>query len=141
MFYEDAGTPQLLIGKTLESVETNEHSDEMLFICTDGEAFRAYHMQDCCESVKIHDIRGSLCDLVGSPIMEASEESVSDTTGEWPADMPKPDYLDSWTVTTHRFKNEAGTEVVVRWLGESNGYYGEEVHFQRTHKPVSGFVA
>jgi hypothetical protein len=138
MFERDS-TPSLLVGKTLESIEVNgQPGDEMLFVCTDGEAFRAYHMQDCCESVSIHDIKGMLCDLIGSPIVEASEESESD---EWPADVEKPKCTESFTWTTHRFKTQAGAEVVVRWLGESNGYYGEGVYFQRTHKPVDGFVA
>ena len=135
---ERDSTPSLLIGRTLESITINEHRDEMLFACTDGEAFLAYHMQDCCESVAIHDIVGPLCGLIGSPIVEASEDSTSE---EWPADVEKPGYTESFTWTTPRFKTQDGIEVTVRWLGESNGYYGEDVHFRRTHKPVDGFVA
>jgi len=135
----EESTPGLLVGKTIERIETNKENDEMLFVCADGEAFRAYHMQDCCESVAIHDIKGMLCDLIGQEIAEASEEAESD--GEWPSDVEKPRYVESYTWTTHRFKAANGAEVVVRWLGESNGYYGESVHFQRTHLPVDGFVA
>lgn len=130
--YADENDLRVLVGKTLQSVE--ETGEEMLFVCDDGDAFRAYHMQDCCESVAIHDIKGELQSLVGSPITEATEDATSD---EWPADVPKPEYCDSFTWTTHRFRTEAGSEVVVRWLGESNGYYGEDVHFGRTHKPLT----
>lgn len=132
MFDRDS-TPSLLVGKTLESVEVLD--DEMLFVCTDDEAFRAYHMQDCCETVKIHDIQGALSDLIGSPIIEAGES----TSHDWPDDVEPDPWAESFTWTTHRFKTRAGAEVVVRWLGESNGYYGEGVYFQRMQKPIKGF--
>jgi hypothetical protein len=136
--HSDYGDPSLLIGRTLESVEVRGDKEEMFFVCTDGEAFRAYHMQDCCESVSIHDVSGNPSDLVGSPVVEASEM----TSFDWPHDVLEPKYLpDSFTWTTHRFKTQSGVEVVVRWLGESNSYYGEGVYFQRTHKPIDGFVA
>ena len=135
---QDECTPALLVGRTIERIETNKENDEMLFVCTDGEAFRAYHMQDCCESVIIHDIKGTLCDLIGHAIVEASED---EDIENWPPDVEKPEYCESFTWTTHRFKAANGAEVVVRWLGESNGYYSESVYFQRTHLPVDGFVA
>lgn len=127
-------TPALLVGRTLKSVEVNEERDEIRFTCADGEMFMAYHMQDCCESVEIHDITGSLQDLVGSPIVEATEE-VDDEN--WPTDVERGRYVESFTWTTHRFRTEAGVVVVVRWLGESNGYYGEGVYFRRTHPEVT----
>jgi hypothetical protein len=130
--YEDENNLSLLVGKTLERIE--ETGEEMLFVCIDGDAFRAYHMQDCCESVAIHDITGELQSLVGSPIVEATEDATSE---EWPEDVPKSEDCDSFTWTTHRFRTAAGGEVVVRWLGASNGYYGEDVHFGRTHKPLT----
>lgn len=134
LVYSDSeSTPALLVGRTIESIEVNEDQDEMYFVCTDGEAFRAYHMQDCCESVVIHDFSGNLPDLIGSPIVQATEES---TDEEWPADVEKPDFLESFTWTTHRFVTQAGSEVVVRWVGESNGYYSESVYFERTHKRI-----
>lgn len=119
----------LLRGKILESVE--ENGDEMLFVTTDGDAFCAYHMQDCCETVRVYDVIGDLNVLIGVPIVAVSEEISS----EWENDVPIPKYLDSFTWTKHKFTTKLGT-VVVRWLGESNGYYSERVHFGRTHKPI-----
>ena len=131
-YIDDESTASLLVGKTLECVEINEDEDEIYFCCTDGEAFRAYHMQDCCESVSVHDISGSLQDLIGSPIVEAEEIIDSEN---WPSDVPQSECRDdSFRWTTHRLKAASGVEVVVRWLGESNGYYSESVYFQRTHK-------
>ena len=130
-YIDDESTVSLLIGKTLECVEINEDWDEIYFSCTEGEAFRAYHMQDCCEIVRVHDISGSLQGLIGSSIVEAEEVIDSEN---WPSDVPESEWTESFTWTTHRLKTASGIEVSVRWLGESNGYYSESVYFQRTHK-------
>lgn len=123
-------TPALLIGKTLEKIDINEFNDEMLFICTDGDAFRAYHMQDCCETVSIYDIKGVITDILGSKIIYATE----DTSGDMPDDVSSQCISnDSFTWTTHKFVTENNKTLVVRWLGQSNGYYSESVYFQRTH--------
>lgn len=129
-------TPELLIGKTLKSVEISDRQDAMEFTCEDGESFRAYHMQDCCEEVSIYDISGDLASLIGSPIVAASsdEDSVN-----WPVDAKYDNYVDSFTWTMHSFQTESGAKVVVRWLGLSNGWYSESVYFQRTHQRVDGF--
>ena len=107
---------QLIVGRTLESV-TNEADESVVFLCTDGSAFEAYHMQDCSEWVSVHDIAGDLNDLVGKTITSASAWS-------------------SYTWTTHVFRADDGTVVQVRWLGVSNGYYSELVYFGRTQKPI-----
>jgi hypothetical protein len=119
---------QLLVGKTISKI--HEGDEQIIFVCSDGDAFEAYHMQDCCESVVIHDIDGDLQTLVGETITEATE----DVSHEWPSDVPAATH-DSITWTTHRFTTARGT-VTVRWFGESNGYYSETVHFGRTHKPI-----
>lgn len=72
-----------LVGKTLVSVEriigTDGYSgDEIIFVTDNGEKYRLYHSQDCCETVEIEDICGELSDLVGSPICQA-EESTNET--------------------------------------------------------------
>lgn len=119
----------LMVGKTLEKV--TDDGDEMLFVCTDGSAFRAYHMQNCCEHVRIHDVKGEFSSLCGKPLTLASVAE----SGEWPGDVPNDGFRKSFTWTTFIF--QAGDEtVVVRWLGESNGYYSESVYFDITHKPI-----
>ncbi len=121
-----------IVGKTLESIEAEE--EYMLFVCTDGTAFNAYHMNACCEYVRIYDISGDLQSLVGSKIVEATAERSKD----WPDDVEMHEDIGrSYTWTTHRFKTEAGAEVTVRWLGKSNGYYNEDVYFGYTHKPIN----
>lgn len=128
--YEDDFS--LLVGKTLTRIDVTD--EEVLFICDDDSAFRAYHMQDCRETVGIHDISGDPNSLIGSRIVE-SKDIVSD---EWPVDVRvNAIYVDSFTWTTHRIKTESGQEVSFRWLGESNGYYSESVYLTRTHMPIT----
>lgn len=119
-----------IVGKKIAKV-LNEQGFTILFVCEDGDSFEAYHMQDCCESVSVHDIIGDLQLLVGQEIIAASEEELSD----YPEDVPKPEYTDSFTWTIHTFKTVKG-QVIVRWLGESNGYYSESVYFGRTPTPI-----
>ena len=79
--------------------------------------------QDCCESVDIDDVCGDLGDLVGSPILQAEEVD----GGQLPA--REDGYEVSYTWTFYKFATIKGS-VTVRWYGESNGYYSEEVDFK-----------
>jgi hypothetical protein len=90
--------------------------DELRLYLTDDHYVRFHHQQDCCESVWIEDICGDLNDLVGEPLLEAEEVQ---------GDGPVQDY-ESYTWTFYRFGTRRGS-VTVRWLGHSNGYYGEGV--------------
>ena len=110
-----------MVGATMVSVGGGVGSDLFLFLAEDGRQFRFQHMQGCCENVRVEDVCGDLADLVGSPIVLAEEVTNAD-------EPPKPENADSYTWTFYRFATAKGT-VTVRWLGESNGYYGEGVDF------------
>lgn len=125
---------ELMIGKILKSVE--ESGERITLTCTDGSAFLAYHMQDCCESVEVWDTTGKFVDLIGKPLVAVSESE----SGDWPEDVAKPGYPhESFTWTTHVFET-ADAKVRVRWLGTSNGYYGEGVYLELTHPPIEVHV-
>lgn len=130
MSYDDSNI-ELLVGKTLKGIEN--HEDEMLFICEDEDRFKAYHMQGRCKGVSIYDVKGDIQSILGSKIIEATEM----ISHEWPSDVPIKEYTDSFTWTTHIIRAANGNSLVVRWLGESNGYYSESVYVQRTHTPYS----
>jgi hypothetical protein len=80
------------------------------------------HDQEYSENVYIEDICGDLQLLVGSPIVEAFESTNENDMGE----LPDISYDDSHTWTFYRIRGQRET-VVIRWLGESNGYYSERV--------------
>lgn len=115
-----------LIGKIITEVNHLEQgSDSIVFVCNDGSEYTMYHDQDCCESVYISDVEGDTSDLIGLPVVTA--EAVD--SSEFPA--PAGDYVDSYTWTFYRLATTKGF-VVIRWLGESNGYYSESVDFAKT---------
>lgn len=105
--------------------EVQNNGDVFNFI--GDRSFQMYHERDCCESVSVHDVVGDLAHLVDTPILDIKE----DIGAEWPKDVPAPDYLDSYTWTIFTVTTAKGV-VVIRWLGESNGYYSESVSFIET---------
>lgn len=112
-----------LKGHTLQAVESN--IDEIVFTLQNGDKYRLYHAQDCCESVYVEDVNGDLNDLVGSPIMRAEESSSNDNP---PGVDTSELYQESFTWTFYRLATMKGW-VVIRWYGSSNGYYSESVDF------------
>ena len=97
-------------------------SRNLINTTNEGEIFKAYHDQDCCESVRIEDIEGYLDDLIGTPILQAEEVTNSEDT------LGKIEFPDSFTWTFYKLATIKGY-VTIRWLGESNGCYSESVSF------------
>ena len=113
-----------LVGQTLTEAIGKVGDDEIIFKTLGGKTYKLYHVQDCCESVSVNDICGDMADLIGSPITQA-EESTSDTD---PEGYQQEYRAESITWTFYRLATAKG-QVVIRWLGESNGYYSERVDF------------
>lgn len=111
-----------LVGHTITSIERTH--DELIFTLSDGEKYKLYHDQDCCENVWLEDVTGDFGDLIGVPILKAEEASSSDKN---PPGVPVPDYQDSFTWTFYHLVTFKGP-VTLRWYGESNGYYSESVN-------------
>jgi len=112
-----------LYGQTLKSVESI-NDEELVFTLENGEKYKLYHDQDCCESVTIEDIIGNLDDLIGAPILMAEEVVHQD---EIPEGLHKKGD-DSFTWTFYKLATVKGY-VTIRWYGGSNGYYSESVTF------------
>ena len=112
-----------MVGKTFTSVEMNADRDEILFVTDAGEQYKMYHQQDCCERVTVEDIVGDLDDLVGSPILIFEERASHEE------EALMPDYR-SETWTFYEFATVKGS-VTIRWYGTSNGYYSENVSFEK----------
>lgn len=114
----------VLIGKTITSIIGGMGSEELLFKCDDGTAYRMHHWQDCCEHVELIDIIGEIDSLIDSPIVMAecieSDEPAPENVGGDEAQM--------WTF--YKFATVKGY-VTFRWFGSSNGYYSIGVDFQQ----------
>jgi|SRR3990167_7421284 len=119
---ENEVTFEELVGKTLTKIENT--GTEITFTCDDGTEYKMYHDQDCCESVSVDDIVGDLEDLIGSPIINASEDSNT------PAEAKDKEYDESFTWTFYNIATAKGY-VTIKWYGTSNGYYSESVSFYR----------
>ena len=110
-----------LLGKTLTEISVSKSKDEIFFHTDKEITYRMFHYQDCCESVEIDDINGDLDNLIGNPILIAEESTNSDN--------PQSQYDESFTWTFYKLATVKGY-VDIKWYGESNGYYSEEVDFR-----------
>ncbi len=114
-----------ILGQTIIKCEGAEsNSKEIVFELDNGKRFQMYHDQDCCECVSIESVKGKIDNILNSPVISALE-SVSNTNPLISKVKPSDD---SFTWTQFKIKTAKGT-VRIRWLGESNGYYGEGVNF------------
>lgn len=118
--YSDRVPFESLLGKTFTEVKVKD--DNIVFVTTDNERFIMAHNQDCCENVSVEDITGCIEDLIGSPILLAEESSNKGN--------PKGSYTNSCTWTFYKLATINGY-VDIRWYGESNGYYSEEVELYK----------
>ncbi|UIS24608.1 hypothetical protein S21ZY_046 [Pseudomonas phage ZY21] len=127
-----------LKGQTILSITGIEKGDEETIITTEAYIYRLYHNQDCCESVSLEDIEGDIEDVIGRPIILAEESTNSDDPNvgktQEQIDTDAADQYhynpDSFTWTFYRLATEKGF-IVIRWYGESNGYYSESVYIDR----------
>lgn len=105
-----------LLGQTVTSIDGCEVGSEQLILkLSSGNQVRFFHEQDCCEHVRVAEVHGEPSTLIGRQIAIAEVTSHQEHFEEG-----------SQTWTFYRFATVAGT-VTVRWLGESPGFYSEEV--------------
>jgi hypothetical protein len=111
--------------RILDVAGLEKGSDEVYFTCADGSKWRMAHCQDCCESVSVEDIVGDVADLICADVVEARQE----VGGDDPAGYQTSGSRESYTWTFYIIQTNKGA-VTIRWLGESNGYYSEDVDFE-----------
>lgn len=126
-----------LKGKTFIKIDgAIEGSEEIRFYCSDGAIYEAFHMQDCCENVSVEDVCGNIDDLIFSPILLAEEASNSEEHPSGTNIALDHPYLESFTWTFYKLSTINGS-VTIRWFGESNGYYSEEVSLWIIKEPLA----
>ena len=115
-----------LKGKVLKEVTVEDR--EIRFVTVDGDIYRMFHYQDCCESVYVESVVGDVQDLVGEPILVAEEVTSHDNPED--AEGFESEYQESFTWTFYKLATRKGY-VDIRWYGESNGYYSESVSLNK----------
>lgn len=115
-----------LVGKTVIEISgAKPNSKEIKFICSDKTQYKMYHEQDCCEIVSVCDVCGDINDIIGVQIVKATEDTNSKV------EKKRYDTRSTWTF--YNISTVKG-HVTIRWYGESNGYYSEEVSFKKIKK-------
>ena len=115
------------IKKVYEYEDEDDKPTKLIFTMNNGEKYKMYHRQDCCELVWLEDIVGNLDDLIGKPLVMAEEETNENKEGAL------DDWDDSYTWTYYKFATIKGY-VTLRWYGTSNGYYSEDVDIEKINK-------
>jgi len=109
----------VLEGEVLTKVEetTDVSGDVLIFHTQSGNRYRMKHHQECCEQVWLEDKNGKFDDIVGDRILsayKAEHQSVNDGCCTWTF----------FIIATIKHV------LTLRWIGESNGYYSEDVEFE-----------
>ena len=127
----------VLVGQTIEKINVGD--DQVDIYTFQGGHYRLTHIQDCCESVYVEDVEGKPDDLVGAEVLEFVAPSSDDDehiTRRALFDIDdKYAGSESFTWTFYRMDTDKGG-LVIRFVGESNGYYSEEVDFVVINSPT-----
>lgn len=105
--------------------------NNMLFLHNDEITFMMHHEQQCCEHVYLADICGDLEDLINTPIVAAyasSNEEVEKCNKQAGPNQKNEDEDEDMCMeyTFYTIRTMKGT-VVLRFIGESNGYYSTAI--------------
>lgn len=119
-YYGESVGVNHFLGKTFVTVEVDKDKNIIVFEEDILDIYMMLHEDDCCEDVYIADICGDIKDLVGSPILSAECSSDSKKRDG------REDESESFTWTFYKIATIKGS-VTIRWFGDSNGYYSEEV--------------
>ena len=107
----------ITIGKVISKIIATlpTEPEQVAVVFSDGVSLLMEHDQVCCEVVVLNDVVGNLSHLIGRTVLnfEESSQSHTDTSG-------------GTTWTFYNIRTDRG-DVTLRWLGESNGYYSEDV--------------
>ena len=109
-----------IIGKIFVSISASFDDATVTFKTDEGEVYVMFHERDCCESVILQEVIGDIRWLANSPIVRAERR--------W--NIGRNEDNDSSTWTFYEMATLEGS-VTFRWYGTSNGYYSEDVCFER----------
>jgi hypothetical protein len=104
-----------MLNKKIVRVEVTH--DELKLFTKDG-YFHFYHEPDCCEEVSIEDICGDIEDINDIILMAEVSTNLDEP--------PQNKFDESYTWTYFKIGTRKG-QVTIRFYGNSNGYYSEDV--------------
>ena len=115
-------TFELVKGKTIvEVVGLKKQEESVTLKLDDNSELEFYHEYSCCEDFWLEDFEFSGKDIVGAKILNvllvSEKQEVTDNG--------------SMTWTFYKIQTDKG-ELFMRWCGESNGYYSEDVDIKYT---------
>lgn len=102
-----------------EIIGLENQSEEVVINFASGDSVNMYHQQDCCEYVWLEDFEEPK-NLIGATVLDLV---ISENEGDCE--------YGSMTWTFYKFQTTKG-ELFLRWCGESNGYYSEDVDIMYT---------
>ena len=120
---------EILKGKTFKEIEVIKDEDDysyVIFTTNDNITYHLNHYYDCCELVMLEDINGDLNDLINSEIIMAECVSNRDWLSESGNEYRFNPHAGSQTWSFYKLTTTKGY-VTIRFFGESNGNYSEEV--------------
>jgi len=101
-----------------------DESENVSITFSDGSSLSMDHRQDCCEFVRVEEVHGDPLDLIGAKVAYA-DEAITEAEG----------VSESGTATFYRIVTDKA-DLTIRWLGESNGYYAEDVTVTWYNVPI-----
>ena len=104
---------ETLLGKIFKEIIVGVN---YISFINESEVYIMIHFQDCCESVEIEDIVGDISDIINYEITMAEESTNKENESDY----------GSFTWTYYKIGTCKG-DISIRWYGESNGYYSEDV--------------
>lgn len=111
----------ILIGETIVSISGMDTGGvEVVIETASGRTFRMYHVQDCCENVYIDATYGCANSILNK-VVDETTYFTDNYDGAY----------ESGTISRFRIYCD-GDYFEVKWIGTSNGYYGEGVSFYET---------
>ena len=113
---------ELVKGKTVvEVVGLKKQEDSVVLRLDDKSELEFYHEYSCCESFWLEDFEFSGKSIIGAKILDVALVSEKQEVAD----------NGSMTWTFYKIQTDKG-ELFMRWCGESNGYYSEDVDIKYT---------
>jgi len=127
---------EAFIGSVIEKIELVGYGDDCQVSCvyffTDKGVFQFYHDQNCCETVDMHHLFGCTDRCVGAKVADIEEFVFGSSY-----DVDYSDESQTSSIYKIHFVDENAKgyynkefDLVMHWIGESNGYYSETVDFR-----------